>query len=174
MDVTIAALALIALGSLTGCTTEPNPAPTPTPAFASEAEAFAAAEKVYRAYNDALNELDAARPATFEPLYMLASGDLEAADRENFSVMHADGHVIRGDARVVSFDGESSSPPYKRVVAVVCLDVSAVEVIDADGRSLVAPGRPNVYALSVEFVAGDGHNLTMDSSRRVGDEKCAG
>lgn len=164
----------IALSSLLGCAPGPAPVPTPTPAFASEEEAFAAAEEVYRAYNDALNELDPALPATFEPLYLLASGDLEAADRKNFSVMHAEGHVIRGDARVVSFDGESSSPSFERVVAVVCLDVSAVEVTDAGGRSLVTPGRPNVYALSVEFVAGDDRNLTMDSSRRVGDENCAG
>ncbi|WP_042537410.1 hypothetical protein [Microbacterium sp. MEJ108Y] len=163
-----------ALGQLLGCAPGPTPVPTPTPAFASEAEAFAAAEEVYRAYNDALNEIDPSDPQTFEPLYVLASGELEAADRENFSVMHAEGHVIRGDARVVSFNGESSSPLFERVVAVVCLDVSAVQVTDAGGRSLVTPERPNVYALSVEFVAGDDRILTMDSSRRVGDDKCAG
>lgn len=167
-------LVAIALGQLLGCAPGPAPVPTPTPAFASEEEAFAAAEQVYRAYNHALNEIDPSDPRTFEPLYTLASGDLETADRKNFSVMHAEGHVIRGDARVESFNGESSSPLFERVVAVVCLDVSEVEVTDAGGRSLVAPGRPDVYALSVEFVAGDDRNLTMDSSRRVGDEKCAG
>ncbi|WP_285364232.1 hypothetical protein [Microbacterium sp. LMC-P-041] len=170
----IVAVAVVALGvgALAGCTTEPEPAPTPTAAFANEEEAFAAAEAVYRAYNEALNELDPALPETFEPLFLLASGGLEAADRENFSVMHAEGHIISGDARVASFEGESSSPPYDLVIAAICLDVSAVNVMDANGNSLVAPGRPDMYALSVEFVAGDDRPLTMDSSRRVGDEQC--
>ncbi|QTV80967.1 hypothetical protein [Microbacterium sp. NIBRBAC000506063] len=34
----------------------PEPEPTPTPLFSSEEEAFAAAEEVYRAYIDAMND----------------------------------------------------------------------------------------------------------------------
>lgn len=158
---------------LVGCAPEPAPTPSPTPAFASEEEAFAAAEEVYRAYNDALNAIDPARPATFEPLFVLTSGEFEAADRENFSVMQAEGHVISGDARVLSFAGVSASHLLDRVAATVCLDVSAVKVTDAHGASLVAPNRPDVYALSVELIAGTANSLTIDSSHRVGDQECA-
>src|SRR5690606_26029635 len=46
---------VLAAVSLSACAPTPTPTPTPTAAFASEEEAFAAAEEVYRAYNDAGN-----------------------------------------------------------------------------------------------------------------------
>lgn len=170
-----AAVLLVTVGvaQLLGCAPEPVPTPTPTAAFASEEEAFAAAEEVYRAYNDALNRIDPARPTTFEPLFALTSGAFEAADRENFSIMHAEGHVISGDAKVLSFEGESTSAHFERVVVAVCLDVSAVEVTDARGASLVSSSRPNIYALSVELVSGDDNQLTIDTSHRVEDVQCS-
>ena len=68
--VTAAALGALLMLTLAGCTTpEPtDPTPTPTSAFASEEEAFAAAEATYRAYVDALNEVDLSDPETFEPV----------------------------------------------------------------------------------------------------------
>jgi hypothetical protein len=168
-----ASLALLTC-SLIGCAPDPAPTPTPTPAFASEDEAFAAAEEVYRAYNEALNALDPADPRTFEPLFALTSGGFEAADRENFSVMHAEGHVISGEARVLSVAGESASPHFEHVVVAVCLDVSAIEVTDAHGASLVVSTRPDVYALSIELVAETHNQLTINASHRVEDERCSG
>ena len=158
---------------LLACAPAPAPTPSPTPAFASEEAAFAAAEEVYRAYNDALNALDAADPSTFEPLFETSSGEFEAADREYFSKAHAEGQQFSGDALVLSFEGLDASPRFEHLVAAVCLDVSAVKVSDADGNSLVAPTRPDVYALSVEFIVDDSNRLTIDSSSRAGDDQCA-
>lgn len=154
-----------------GCSPEPAPVPSPTPAFTDEADAFAAAEKVYRAYNDALNEVDPADPNTFEPLYALSSGDFEAADRENFSVMHAEGHEISGSARIVSFTGISATPTFEQVVATTCLDVSDVRITDRDGASLVSETRPDIYALNLTFLASDGI-ATIDSASRTEDNSC--
>lgn len=168
----ISGLVALVMCSLLACAPAPAPTPSPTPAFASEEVAFAAAEEVYRAYNDALNALDAADPSTFEPLFDLTSGEFEEGDRENFSVMHAEGHVIEGDAIVSTFAAGTASTDLRRLTASVCLDVSAVTVTDRHGASLVRPDRPDIYSLSVTFIAQGDEDLTIDSAHRIEDKTC--
>lgn len=171
-----AAVLLVTVGmtQLLGCAPEPEPTPTPTAAFASEEEAFAAAEEVYRAYNDALNQIDPSDPETFEPIFSLTSGEFEESDRKNFSIMQAEKHEITGDAVVLSFRGQSASPLLDEVVASVCLDVTAVEIVSAEGASLVAPDRPDVYALKVIFRTGDEAPITISSAERQENATCGG
>ena len=76
--VVAASLALaLALGLTTGCQPEPRRHPS-APAFANEEEAFAAAEETYRAYVDALNQVDLSDPETFEAVYAWTTGDANA------------------------------------------------------------------------------------------------
>lgn len=147
-------LATLAVGvsMLSGCTPTAEPTPTPSPAFSSEEEAFAAAEATYREFTRRLNEVDTSDPATFEPLYELSTGDFEKADRKAYSAMHAEGIKVEGETRILSFAAVESDATHNAVAAVVCLDVSDVEVTDSNGVSQVAPGRPDVYALRVNFV----------------------
>ena len=86
-----AALVLaLALGMTTAC--QPEPAPSPSgPVFANEEEAFAAAEETYRAYVDALNQVDLSDPETFEAVYAWTTGEANASERKTLSQMHADG-----------------------------------------------------------------------------------
>ncbi len=51
--------------------------------FASEEEAFAAAEETYRAYVDALNQVDLSDPETFEAVYAWTTGDANADERKD-------------------------------------------------------------------------------------------
>ena len=74
--VALAALTLVT-GLLAGCVGDPGPVET-TPGFASEEEAFAAAEETYRAYVDALNQVDLSDPETFEPVFAWTTGELNA------------------------------------------------------------------------------------------------
>lgn len=133
--------------SVSGCMT-PTPESTPTPTgFASEAEAFAAAEATYRAYIDALNNVDLSDPATFEPFYGLTSGDLNASDRETFSGYHAEGFSKTGEVEVTQVAGADWLEPIATLQ--VCYDVSKVEIVDAKGTSLVTDRRPDVQPLDV-------------------------
>ncbi|MFK0241893.1 hypothetical protein ACIQTX_13640 [Microbacterium sp. NPDC090281] len=169
----LGAVALVAVSAvLAGCSPAPSPTPTPTAAFASEKEAFAAAEETYRAFTARLNQLDIADPATFEPLFALSSGEFEAADRKSYSAMHAEGFVIEGDTKVLSFQGVEAASPFDKVSAKVCLDVSAVTVTDSAGISQIDANRPNVYSLDVVFVA-DQSSLTIDSVSVNKEAKCA-
>src|SRR5690349_13054891 len=95
-----AALAVaVVLGTATACQPEPAPSPS-TGAFATQAEAFAAAEETYRAYVDALNQVDLSDPETFEAVYAWTTGDANANERKTLSRMSADGWRVTGSTAV--------------------------------------------------------------------------
>ncbi len=152
----IFAFALV-IGVATGCRPEPAPSPTAT-GFANEAEAFAAAEATYRAYVDALNQVDLSDPESFEAVYAWTTGELNASDRKNFSAWHADGYSKSGDAKVATVARTSArglAGDEFEVDLDVCYDVSAVDVRDIDGQSVVATDRPDVQRLTISLVASE-------------------
>ncbi|MFJ6652647.1 hypothetical protein ACIQLJ_07625 [Microbacterium sp. NPDC091313] len=164
-----AALAVVALLA-SGCTGSPAPTPsTPTPL--SEDEAYAAAEATYRAYVDALNQVDLSDPATFEPVYALTTGEANAGLRKSFSQMSADGWVVAGDSKISLVEGASFNEPTTSLA--VCVDVSAVTVVDASGQSQVAPDRVPVQSMTVlvESLA-DSHRISSLEGRD-GEPKCS-
>lgn len=146
-----AAVALVLLAA-TGC--QPEPAPSPSgAAFATEAEAFAAAEETYRAYVDALNQVDLSDPETFEAVYAWTTGDASAGEKKSLTGMHADGWTVTGNTSIrqiqpFTFDTTADAT----VVLRVCTDVSGVQVLDAAGESVVAPDRPAIQASEASFV----------------------
>ena len=91
-----ATLALALVAGMAAC--QPEPQPTPGgPVFATEEEAFAAAEETYRAYVDALNQVDLSDPETFEAVYAWTTGELNATTGKTLSRgMHAEGVTVSG------------------------------------------------------------------------------
>ncbi|WP_136036282.1 hypothetical protein [Microbacterium sp. K35] len=168
----LAALA-VSLVLLTGCTADlkPSPSPTPTPLFASKKDAFAAAEATYRAYNDALNLVDPADPATFEAVFERTTGDFQAVDRKNLSVMHAEELTVSGANTVVGFHPLRTTATYDEVRARICVDVSSVQIVDARGASRVAQDRAPIYVADVTFVWSDDAYLISRASK-AGDSSC--
>ncbi|MFB7890854.1 hypothetical protein ACFC1I_01460 [Microbacterium sp. NPDC056044] len=169
--VTAAALSGLLVLALAGCTT-PGPAePTPTSGFSSEEEAFTAAEETYRAYVDALNQVDLSDPETFEAVYGWTTGEANANERKSLSQLHADGWVVAGDTTVTGFHPGAVTGGI--VDAVVCSDVSDVQVTDATGQSVVPDNRPSQYALQVTFVeSSTPTGLSVRTSDAVEDPRC--
>lgn len=168
------AFAIVA-GLTTGC--QPEPAPTPTaPTFASEEEAFAAAEETYRAYVDALNEVDLSDPETFEPVYAWTTGDANSEARQTFSRMHADGWSVTGEsvATVVQPRSWGGTHPDKLEVAI-CLDVSSLTLVDSAGQSVVSPDRPDRQSMLVSMESSEttetGWSIS-DFEGRDGEPSC--
>lgn len=165
--------ALVTAGTLTACTAAPQP--ETTPGFASEAEAFAAAEKTYRAYVDALNDVDLRDPETFEAVYAWTTGEANAGERKSLSGMHADGWSVDGDTVIKAVDPHSwtADAAAPAIYLDVCADVGAVEVRDAAGKSMVSPERPTLQSSSVELVLSDHapHDLLI-ASIEGSDRKC--
>jgi hypothetical protein len=145
----IVALAAAAL-LLVGCVPQPDATPTPSATalpFATDEEAFAAAEATYRAYVDALNQVDLQDPETFEAVYAWTTGDAHAGARESFSQMHANGLVVSGASTVTSVHELKASG--RTVQIAVCLRVADVELIDRDGVAASPPDRPAEQSLQI-------------------------
>ncbi len=165
-----ALVSVLGAGCLTGCTS-PTPAPTPT-GFATAEEAFAAAEATYRAYVDALNQVDLADPATFEEVYSWTTGDANASERKSLSQMHADGWTVSGASRVLEVLPDETMA--SKVSAVACVDVSDTQVADAEGKSMVAADRPRGFALLLTFQPqpSSPYGLQIVSSTAIEDLRC--
>lgn len=145
-----AATALLLVTLLSGCAPAPAPTPTATPAFSTEAEAFAAAEETYRSYVEALNAVDLSDPETFEDVYAWTTGETFADLRETLTGMHADELVVAGNSKPVIIQPRTLGGSERdRVELAVCLDVSAITLTDASGKSAVSPDRPDVQSLLV-------------------------
>lgn len=118
--------ALLAV-ALTGCAA-PLPPPGPTPGFTSEAEAFAAAEKTYRAYVDALNEWRRDRSAP-DPRAFLISEALEV-DIETQQSLTRRGLRVTGSTTIVDIQSLGSSHDLSETSISVCLESSGTRVLD--------------------------------------------
>jgi len=168
------ALAAVLLAiAMTACVPEPTPTPTPT-GFATEEEAFRAAEETYRAYVDALNEVDLADPATFEPVFAWLTGDALDASKRSLSQMHADKWVVDGDTSFDSEEPVSFAGLEQTAVIDVCLDVTSVSVINAAGESVVPDDRPSRQRVRLEFQPSDESptGLLIASSEALGVSQC--
>jgi hypothetical protein len=156
---------------VSGCSTPAEPA-GPEPVFSSDAEAFAAAEATYRAYVDALNDVDLSDPATFEPVFALTTGEANANERKNLSTMHADGWVVSGDTEIITVTPLVHEGEVVRIRA--CTSVENVDVLDATGMSVVSPDRPDRYAINVDLIVADTPtNLAVAGSNAVEDPSCS-
>lgn len=168
----------LAVAVLTACAPagEPSgveaPDSIPTP-FSNEEEAFRAAEATYRAYVDALNQVDLADPATFEHVYEFASGDTLATVQEEFTRMHARRWEVAGETIVRVVEPLKISEP-ARIVLAVCADVSGVTLMDPRGRSRVSSDRPDVHSLGVVVTKNrNGGWSVSEITGRSGKPKCA-
>lgn len=156
------AVAAVVVIAVVGCAPTPEPS-EPAPRFTSEAEAFAAAEETYRAYVDALNQVDLSDPETFEAVYAWTTGELNASDRTNFSNWHADQIDLVGDSSVSTIEHNAATLSPLKVDIDACYDVSRVDVRDSDGVSIVASDRPAIQRLQISLV----HSLATPTSLAI-------
>lgn len=170
------AVAAVALALTTACTPAPGPQPSPSPTgFASEEEAFAAAEETYRAYVDALNQVDLSDPETFEPVYALTTGNFHEDERKLFSEYHAEGYVVSGESTVALVEPLTWEKNVQTATLAACVDVSEVELVDSEGKSLVSPDRVDIQSTLVTLTASSTSTdwLIRDIEGRAGEPTCA-
>ncbi len=159
-----AAAVAIAMG---GCASDGNdPAATPTPTSSSSSPAptttsptpqsdseiaSEAASVVLRKFYDLRNQLrqDPSQPLTL--LDDVAISTELAAQKQLFKKEREQGLHQTGETKVVELEVQSvnldnSDPKVGKVPTVqidLCFDVSGVDVIDKDGKSVISPDRPD-------------------------------
>ncbi|MGF6824462.1 hypothetical protein M2317_003391 [Microbacterium sp. ZKA21] len=167
---TIIGIVALAAGCLAGCAPEPEPTPTPTSAFASEEEAFAAAEEVYRAYNEAGNERLAGNGSP-DPQDFLIGTALEG-DIEALRVLDTEGLTLEGTVDMLAFTGISAElASDATVTALVCLDASATRVVDSEGVDVTPASREETIAQVVTFT-GSMTRLQISAETAAESDEC--
>jgi len=159
MRTLVGAVTLLGVLLLTGCgggdpiPTLP-PTPSATPIFASEEEALAAAEEAYAAYLSGWDLVASEGGVEPERLSEWAVGDFYQEELEGFETFRDNNWRAVGQSRLHSaklqyldVTGQDAFP----LAAYVCVDVSALDVVDASGNSVVSPSRPDLQAFEVFF-----------------------
>lgn len=167
---------------LTGCIPSespvtPSPEPSSTPVFASEEEALAAAEEAYAAYVKLADQIFIEGGIDPDRLASIATGAQLETEIEGFKEVSRLGQRSTGGT---VFDGMTLQMlvPDRRslnavVTTYVCEDISAVDVLDATGSSVVSPSRPNrvMYELTFDLKSSDSDQLLL-SLKEPWDSQC--
>lgn len=147
--------ALLMLGLLAaGCTKSEPPQPTPTPSSASQSATASPsvtptiptseAATVARAkgYVAMLDKLSSNPKANLDELSTVARG--KAADKWRQILLddRSAGHRQTGSTKLTLISAKVGSSD-QRWTVTMCLDVSGVDVVDRDGKSVVAKNRPD-------------------------------
>lgn len=154
-----------ALVTTGGCSASPEPKPTPTSLFASEEEAFAAAEEVYREYNEAGSRGD-------NTTKFLTGTALES-ELETLRYLEENSLVLEGASVLTGFKAVNASPSGGSydLDARVCLDLSSVAVLDQNGDDITPPERADSVSLTVSFVP-HGKAFLISSSETSEELSC--
>jgi hypothetical protein len=181
-----ARLTALAVGSalgtlaLVGCGSTPAPVPhsasaSEAPVFASDEEALAAATAAYAAYlatSDAVGSEGGADPDRYEDV---ASGDalanaLRSAEQFREAGARSIGPTSFTVYKLQSWDGGERQSAV--VTVYICDDVSAVDVQGSDGKSLVAPDRPNRTPFEIQVAVGDSQSRLQSKNVWMGSNFC--
>jgi len=175
----VAAVAIVVF-LLSGCTT-PDPtavpssaAPTAAPVFASDEEALAAAEDAfekYQAVSDSILKDSGSEP---ERLLSVATDELYKSELVGFKEMAAAGlHLVgRTTSDSATFQSMATVGKITDVSVYLCIDVSATDVQDAGGKSIVRSSRVDRYPVELAFQLMGGDMLLSEKAEWTGENFC--
>lgn len=171
------ALGALALGALlaavlAGCTAEPTPAPSPAPTktpaapiFATDEEAYAAAEGAYERYVSTSLAVTADGGRDADRLRDVASGAALELELE-YAASYADAN--ERTTGTVSFDVVAriqhfEEPGRGAVIQLhVCEDIEQLDILDADGNSVVRDTRTPLIPYEVTIIGDHAETLNVD------------
>jgi len=180
MRITLAVVLGVVALALAGCTPGPGPLPIPpsptaTPVFASDEEALEAAVGLfgeYLAFADTTSPQEQLEGGRLEGF--LASEALDES-RESLQEWVDNGWSSSGHSSIDSPQLQSyrESQGVAAVTFYLCEDLSAVDVVDGTGVSVVTPGRRDRLPLEVEVSGQSSQNLRITRSDLwAGDDFC--
>lgn len=136
---------------LTACVPEspvvtPPPEPTARPAFASDEEALAAAEEAYSRYLATIDSILSEGGDSPERLRDLVSPEIFEREAAGFATYkEREWHTVGATTFTLILQRWDD----REVTVYACDDLSATDVLDSAGTSIVAAGRATQYAFEV-------------------------
>lgn len=145
------------------------PSPRPTPVFVSDEEALAAATDAYTKYvtvSDLISRDGGVEPERIKTVVTptWAAKEIRSFERLEMSGNKQVGRSNFDSLRIQKFEIVASGST--RVTSYLCADVSATDVVDTNGRSVISPNRITRVAMQVTFInlAEGNHQLFIDGS----------
>jgi hypothetical protein len=175
--IALAAVALLLTGCVQAGPAAKPPTPSSTPLFATEADALKAATEAYAAFSKTSDDVFHDGGANSERMKQVASGEQLNQEMKGYESIRSKGQHSTGYSsfdRVV-LEQFSSSPLGQDVVTIyLCEDITSVDVLDANGISVVSSDRPNVVQYEVEFdaVSPKSRSLRVSSKNAWSDTAC--
>lgn len=146
---------------MSGCTPEEprnvaSATPSAEPVFADEEKALEAARLVFEDYLKVTDEIIAQGGASPERVDTFVASELAETEKAGFSDFKDRGWHSTGSSLLDGTELQSYRPSAQDGAEVLrfyaCGDVSRVDVVDVDGRSVVSTDRPDRSAFEVAFV----------------------
>ena len=153
----LAATLTLTISGCFGDTPSYNPAaePTTAPLFASDEEALAAAEEAYRDYTSVVDSIFIDGGKDSERILEVATSAVAEIQDEGFQTASEKGLRSTGGTTIDSAvlqQYESTSLDGLAIVTIyVCVDVSAVDILDESGASVVNKNRVDRIPREVTF-----------------------
>ena len=166
-------LALAGCGGVDKRGHKSDTAHSPTAAFASEEEALAAAVAVFDHLSSVSDEIAISGGDGLDRLEDYATGEFLDGTRADFEDypsrgVHQVGHSSYRNAVLQQY----SDGPVAAVLMYVCLDLTEVNIVDAQGHSVVADDRPDTLYLLVTYDMGPDGILRVSKWERWDDRTC--
>jgi hypothetical protein len=146
--------------ALCGCTDEgsrnvASTSPPAEPVFANEDEALEAAQLVFEEYLKATDDIIAQGGESPDGVDQFVTSELAETEKTGFRDFKNRGWHSAGSSVLDGVGLQSYRPNAKDGAEVLrfyaCVDVSGVDVIDLDGKSVVSTDRPDRSAFEVAF-----------------------
>ena len=159
---TLSTLALaVGLLALTACTeVEPAPPPSSTPpVFENEEQALAAVTETYQAFLDISNTILIEGGVGVDRIDVIVGSKLLNAEHQSLMELASQGLSLTGKPTLVTTELQEwyDQPDAAGVIASAraCMDLTAVQVLDGDGNSVVEADRPSMRTWSISIGPGD-------------------
>ncbi|MCU1447557.1 hypothetical protein, partial [Cryobacterium sp.] len=149
--------------------------PTPTPVFASDEEALAAATAAYANYLKLSSVVAHDGGADARRMSDVSTGEALETEIRSLEGMAEAGTVGVGELSYDKFTMQSAELSSGSLTAYVCLDVSATDVLDISGESVLSDSRVDRLPLEVAFAFDkDDQQLLVERTRIWdGDNFCS-
>lgn len=166
---------MLLLTLLSGCTPSdasapPEPTSTFVAPYATDEEALAAAEAAYAEYSRVSDQVLNEGGAQPERLTATTTGDFLDDSLGGLREFEAAGYRSTGSATNSSFVLQRYSPgagPIEIIVIYLCNDVSAVEILDGSGNSVVNSERDDLATMQVSFTFDEAQETLLIADQQL-------
>jgi len=170
-----AATGVLLATSLSGCapsdaSAPPQPAATFAAPYATDEEALAAAEEAYTEYTRVSDQILHDGGADAERLAEVAVGSFLEESLVELREFESNGYRATGEVVSSDFVLQRYSPktgPLELISVYLCSDVSAVEIFDSSGISLVANERDDLATMQVAFTFNNERRQLLVSDQQL-------